>query len=127
MKNTSCDTYTYKFILIYPNITKSRESSNNRGRDLSSRVLSFYNLFRDNEKKKKKEEADLGGSASRHVFRVYNELSGFWKNLEKEEKILVPESRSLWMDFARGRDFSVTFRTFGTSPPWILDIIASEI
>lgn len=54
MKNTSCDTYTYKFILIYPNITKSRESSNNRGRDLSSRVLSFYNLFRDNEKKKKR-------------------------------------------------------------------------
>lgn len=37
-------------------------------------------------KKKKKEEADLDGSASRHVFRVYNELSGFWKNLEREEE-----------------------------------------
>lgn len=62
---------------------------------MSSRVLSFYNLLlRDNEKKKGKEEeeADLGGSVSRHVSRVYNELSGLWKNLEREvEKILIPE------------------------------------
>lgn len=62
---------------------------------MSSRVLSFYNLLlRDNEKKKRKEEeeADLGGSVSRHVSRVYNELSGLWKNLEREvEKILIPE------------------------------------
>lgn len=61
---------------------------------MSSRVLSFYNLLlRDNEKKKRKEEeeADLGGSVSRHVSRVYNELSGLWKNLEREvEKILIP-------------------------------------
>lgn len=63
-------------------------------------------------KKKKRGEADLGESVSRHVFRVYNELSGLWKNLEK---ILIPESRSLWMDFSRRRDFSVTFRTFETS------------
>lgn len=29
---------------------------------------------------------------SRHVSRVYNELSGLWKNLEREaEKILIPE------------------------------------
>lgn len=28
---------------------------------------------------------------SRHVSRVYNELSGLWKNLEREvEKILIP-------------------------------------
>lgn len=44
------------------------------------------------KKRKEEEEADLGGSVSRHVSRVYNELSGLWKNLEREvEKILIPE------------------------------------
>lgn len=43
------------------------------------------------KKRKEEEEADLGGSVSRHVSRVYNELSGLWKNLEREvEKILIP-------------------------------------
>lgn len=42
------------------------------------------------KKRKEEEEADLGGSVSRHVSRVYNELSGLWKNLERE-KILIPE------------------------------------
>lgn len=63
---------------------------------MSSRVLSFYNLYSfaimKKKKRKEEEEADLGGSVSRHVSRVYNELSGLWKNLEREvEKILIPE------------------------------------
>lgn len=54
------------------------------------------------KKREGKRKADLGGSVSRHVFRVYNELSGKGKIWEGEgEKTGIAEFVELgsgWMD-----------------------------
>lgn len=74
-------------------IPEYNETANNRGRRICRRVFYLsWLLLPDNEKNEREREerkADLGGSVSRHVFRVYNELSGKGKIWEGEgEKIL---------------------------------------